>query len=86
VLRRGKADGFEGTNQQDGSQRCPRHRADDAGGALSPRACKDAAQPETAHAAYASSLAKEIESQYGRAALEGLQKIGFKFEDEPITA
>jgi quercetin dioxygenase-like cupin family protein len=35
---------------------------------------------------YAPSLAKEIESQYGRAALEGLQKIGFKFEDEPITA
>jgi hypothetical protein len=36
--------------------------------------------------AYAPSLAKEIESQYGKAALEGLEKIGFKFEDEPITA
>jgi quercetin dioxygenase-like cupin family protein len=35
---------------------------------------------------YAPSLAKEIESQYGRAALEGLQKIGFKFEDDSITA
>ena len=35
---------------------------------------------------YAPSLAKEIESQYGSAALEGLQKIGFKFEDEPTTA
>jgi mannose-6-phosphate isomerase-like protein (cupin superfamily) len=35
---------------------------------------------------YAPSLAKEIESQYGRAALEGLQKIGFKFEDRPISA
>jgi mannose-6-phosphate isomerase-like protein (cupin superfamily) len=34
---------------------------------------------------YAPGLAKEIESQYGRAALEGLQKIGFKFEDETIT-
>ena len=31
-------------------QRRARHRADDAGGALSPGACKDAAQPETAHA------------------------------------
>ena len=32
---------------------------------------------------YAPSLAKEIESEYGKAALEGLQKIGFKFE-EPV--
>ena len=31
---------------------------------------------------YASSLAKEIEDEYGKIALEGLQKIGFKFEDE----
>jgi mannose-6-phosphate isomerase-like protein (cupin superfamily) len=29
---------------------------------------------------YASSLAKEIESEYGQPALQGLQKIGFKFE------
>jgi hypothetical protein len=32
---------------------------------------------------YAPSLAKEIEGEYGKAALAGLQKIGFKFEDEP---
>jgi hypothetical protein len=32
---------------------------------------------------YAPSLAKEIEKEYGRTAVEGLQKIGFKFEDEP---
>jgi mannose-6-phosphate isomerase-like protein (cupin superfamily) len=30
---------------------------------------------------YAPSLAKEIETEYGKSALEGLQKIGFKFED-----
>jgi mannose-6-phosphate isomerase-like protein (cupin superfamily) len=33
--------------------------------------------------AYAPSLAKEIETEFGRPALEGLQKIGFKFE-EPV--
>jgi quercetin dioxygenase-like cupin family protein len=32
---------------------------------------------------YANSLAKEIESEYGKTALDGLQKIGFVFEDEP---
>ncbi len=32
---------------------------------------------------YAPSVAKEIENEYGKTALEGLQKIGFKFEDEP---
>jgi hypothetical protein len=31
---------------------------------------------------YAPSLAKEIEDEYGKTALEGLQKIGFKFENE----
>lgn len=31
--------------------------------------------------AYAPSLAKEIETEYGKPALEGLQKIGFKFAD-----
>ncbi len=31
--------------------------------------------------AYAPSLAKEIETEYGKSALEGLQKIGFKFGD-----
>ena len=46
--------------------------------------------PETAEQAdpisYAPSLAKEIETAYGKTAIEGLQKIGFKFEDEPVTA
>jgi mannose-6-phosphate isomerase-like protein (cupin superfamily) len=45
--------------------------------------------PETAEQvdpiAYAPSLAKEIVNEYGKTALEGLQKIGFKFEDEPIS-
>jgi mannose-6-phosphate isomerase-like protein (cupin superfamily) len=31
---------------------------------------------------YAPSLAKEIEKEYGKTAVDGLQKIGFKFEDE----
>jgi mannose-6-phosphate isomerase-like protein (cupin superfamily) len=35
---------------------------------------------------YAPSLAKEIESEYGKGALEGLQKVGFKFEDEPVSS
>ena len=34
---------------------------------------------------YAPSLAKDIEEEYGKIALEGLQKIGFKFEDEPTA-
>ena len=34
---------------------------------------------------YAPSLAKEIENDFGKGALEGLQKIGFKFEDEPLA-
>jgi mannose-6-phosphate isomerase-like protein (cupin superfamily) len=33
--------------------------------------------------AYAPSLAREIEDQYGKQALQGLQTIGFKF-DEPV--
>ena len=33
---------------------------------------------------FAPSLAKEIENDYGKSAVEGLQKIGFKFE-EPIV-
>jgi hypothetical protein len=45
--------------------------------------------PETAEQAdpisYAPSLAKEIEDEYGKSALEGLQKVGFKFE-EPTPA
>jgi mannose-6-phosphate isomerase-like protein (cupin superfamily) len=43
--------------------------------------------PETAEQvdpiAYAPSLAREIESEYGKKVLEGLQTIGFKFE-EPV--
>ena len=35
--------------------------------------------------AYAPSVAKEIESEYGKTALQGLEKIGFKFGDEPAT-
>jgi hypothetical protein len=31
---------------------------------------------------YAPSVAKEIEDEYGKIALEGLQKLGFAFEDE----
>jgi mannose-6-phosphate isomerase-like protein (cupin superfamily) len=33
---------------------------------------------------YAPSLGKEIESEYGKGALDGLQKIGFKFEPESV--
>ena len=43
--------------------------------------------PETAEQvdpiSYAPSLAREIENEYGKQAVEGLQKIGFKFE-EPV--
>ncbi len=35
---------------------------------------------------YAPSLAREIETEYGKSALQGLQQIGFKFEDEPTSA
>jgi mannose-6-phosphate isomerase-like protein (cupin superfamily) len=35
--------------------------------------------------AYAPSLAREIESEYGRKALEGLQTIGFRFEQDPVA-
>ena len=45
------AGGIEGADQQDGPQRCARHGADDAGGALPPGACENATQPETADAA-----------------------------------
>ena len=34
---------------------------------------------------FASALAREIETEYGKAALEGMQKIGFKFE-EPVES
>jgi hypothetical protein len=44
--------------------------------------------PETAEQAdpisYAPSLAKEIEDEYGKSALEGLQKVGFKFEEPAV--
>ena len=42
------AGGPEGADQQDRSQRCPRHRADDASGPLSAGACEDVTQPEAA--------------------------------------
>ena len=46
--------------------------------------------PETAEQAdpisYAPSPAREIVSEYGKGALEGLQKVGFKFEDEPAMS
>jgi len=32
---------------------------------------------------YVPRLAKEIEHEYGTAALEGIQKIGFKFKNRP---
>jgi mannose-6-phosphate isomerase-like protein (cupin superfamily) len=45
--------------------------------------------PETAEQtdpiSYAPSLSKEIESEYGQAALDGLQRIGFTFESEPVA-
>jgi mannose-6-phosphate isomerase-like protein (cupin superfamily) len=34
---------------------------------------------------YAPSLAKEIETEYGKKALEGLRTIGFRFEDDPVA-
>jgi uncharacterized RmlC-like cupin family protein len=33
---------------------------------------------------FAPSLAKEIENDYGKSAVEGLQKIGFKFEEPTV--
>ena len=45
------AGGAEGADQQDGPQRCARHRSDDAGGTLPSGACEDATQSETADAA-----------------------------------
>src|SRR5450759_84045 len=44
------AGGAEGADQQDGPQRCARHRPDDASGALPSGACEDAPQSETADA------------------------------------
>jgi transposase len=43
--------GVEGADQQDRPQRCARHRANDASGALSSGACEDVTQPENTHAA-----------------------------------
>src|SRR5262245_27608884 len=50
------ASSVEGSSEQDGPQRCAWHRADDAGGALSPCACEDVTQSETADAADPSQL------------------------------
>jgi hypothetical protein len=33
---------------------------------------------------YAPSLAKEIESEFGKQAVEGLKTIGFRFEKDPV--
>ena len=59
------AGGAQSADQQDGPQRCTRHRTDDAGRALSPGACEDLAQSETAHAADPSQAAA-IESHRDR--------------------
>src|SRR4030095_8250804 len=48
---------FEGTDQQDGPQRCARYCADDAGWALPSGACEDDTQSETADAADTSQAA-----------------------------
>src|SRR6478736_4142956 len=45
------AGGIASADQQDRPQRCARHGADDASGTVSPGACEDATQPETADAA-----------------------------------
>ena len=34
---------------------------------------------------YDPSLAKEIETEYGKSALEGLQNVGFKFEEPALS-
>jgi mannose-6-phosphate isomerase-like protein (cupin superfamily) len=45
--------------------------------------------PETAEQvdpiAYAPSIAREIESEYGKKVLESLQTIGFRFENDPVA-
>ena len=41
------------------------------------------AQQPHARSGSKASLAKEIENEYGKTALDGLQRIGFVFEDEP---
>jgi hypothetical protein len=45
--------------------------------------------PETANQvdpiAYAPSIAREIESEYGKKVLESLQTIGFRFEKDPVA-
>src|SRR6476620_771828 len=56
--------GVEGTNQQDGPQRCARHGADDAGGTLSPGACEDITQSEAADAADSSKAASIEDHRY----------------------
>src|SRR6185436_13598898 len=42
---------FKRIGLEDGPQRCARHRADDAGGALPSGACEDVTQSETSNAA-----------------------------------
>jgi transposase len=45
------AKAFEGAGEQDRSQRCPRHRPDDAGESVSTRSREDFDEPETARIA-----------------------------------
>src|SRR5215213_532216 len=70
--------GVEGADQQDGPQRCPRHRTDDEGWALSPGACEDVTQSETADAADASPVAA-VEGDRSENDLRGtLRNFGLK--------
>src|SRR5271157_4787867 len=72
------ASGVAGTDQQDRPQRCTWHRANDAGGALSPGACQDAAQPEAENAADPSQTAA-VEGHRDRQDLRGtLRNFGLK--------
>ena len=50
---------FEGAGEQDRSQRCPRHRPDDAGKSVSTRSREDFDEPETARIAGARKLLQE---------------------------
>src|SRR6476469_2020791 len=79
------ASGVEGTDQQDGPQRCARHRADDAGGALSSGACEDDTQSETADAADSSQAAAEQLIEViacGRSATEMPHFDKYAYEDK----
>ena len=71
--------GAEGTDQQDRPQRCARHCADDAGGALPSGSCEDATQSETADVADPSqAYAVEGHSYRERSAPGTLRNFGLK--------